>query len=86
MRKDDVVVARQRRPIGRTDVAVSADRGSRPSADGLTRTPDRHFGGSEKEVNRMSWKPSKKFAWRPMLFSLATLATIALAAGARYKP
>jgi anti-sigma-K factor RskA len=32
----------------------------------------------------MSWKP--KFNWRPMLFSLATLATLALAAGARYKP
>ena len=34
--------------------------------------------------DRMSWKP--KFNWRPTLYSLATLAMLALAAGARYKP
>jgi len=34
----------------------------------------------------MSWKPGKKFNWRPMFYSLATLAMLALAAGARYKP
>jgi hypothetical protein len=32
----------------------------------------------------MSWKP--KCNWKPMLYSLATLAMLALAAGARYKP
>jgi len=32
----------------------------------------------------MSWKP--KFSWKPALFSLASLATLVLAAGARYKP
>jgi anti-sigma-K factor RskA len=32
----------------------------------------------------MSWKP--KFSWKSALFSLASLATLALAAGARYKP
>ena len=34
----------------------------------------------------MSWKPAKKVNWASMLFSLAALATLALAAGARYKP
>jgi hypothetical protein len=33
----------------------------------------------------MSWKP-KKYNWKPTLYSLATLALLALAAGARYKP
>jgi hypothetical protein len=33
----------------------------------------------------MSWKP-KKFSWKATLFTLASLATLALAAGARYKP
>jgi hypothetical protein len=33
----------------------------------------------------MSFKP-KKFAWKSALFSLASLATLVLAAGARYKP
>jgi hypothetical protein len=33
----------------------------------------------------MSWKP-RKINWRPALYSLATLAMLALAAGARYKP
>jgi hypothetical protein len=33
----------------------------------------------------MSFKPSK-FNWRTTLFSLAVLATLVLAAGARYKP
>jgi hypothetical protein len=33
----------------------------------------------------MSWKP-KKVNWTHMLYTLATLATLALAAGARYKP
>jgi len=32
----------------------------------------------------MSWKP--KFSWKPMVYSLASLATLVLAAGARYKP
>ncbi len=32
----------------------------------------------------MSWKP--KISWTHALYSLATLATLALAAGARYKP
>jgi hypothetical protein len=32
----------------------------------------------------MSFKP--KFNWRPTLYSLAVLAMLALAAGARYKP
>jgi len=32
----------------------------------------------------MSFKP--KFDWRPALYSLAALAMLALAAGARYKP
>lgn len=43
------------------------------SVDGIGRT----------EI-RMSWKP--KFNWKPALFSLAALATLVLAAGARYKP
>jgi hypothetical protein len=34
----------------------------------------------------MSWKPAKKINWTHVLYSLATLATLALAAGARYKP
>jgi anti-sigma-K factor RskA len=35
----------------------------------------------------MSFKPKfQKTSWRAMLFSLATLATLALAAGARFKP
>ena len=33
----------------------------------------------------MSFKP-KRFNWRPILWTLAAMATIALAAGARYKP
>jgi len=33
----------------------------------------------------MSWKP-KKVSWKTTLFSLASLATLALAVGARYKP
>jgi hypothetical protein len=33
----------------------------------------------------MSWKP-KRVNWTHVLYSLATLATLALAAGARYKP
>jgi hypothetical protein len=32
----------------------------------------------------MSWKP--KISWKHALFSLASLATLVLAAGARYKP
>ncbi len=32
----------------------------------------------------MSFKP--RFNWRPTLYSLAVLAMLALAAGARYKP
>jgi hypothetical protein len=32
----------------------------------------------------MSFKP--RFNWRPTLYSLAILAMLALAAGARYKP
>jgi hypothetical protein len=42
--------------------------------------------GIGKEVRiGMSFKP-KKFAWKSALFSLASLATLVLAAGARYKP
>jgi len=33
----------------------------------------------------MGWKP-RKFSWKATLFSLASLAMLALAAGARYKP
>jgi len=40
---------------------------------------------SEGGGDRMSWKP-KKFDWKTALFSLASLATLALAVGARYKP
>jgi hypothetical protein len=32
----------------------------------------------------MSWKP--KYNWRPMVYTVATLVVLALAAGARYKP
>ncbi len=34
----------------------------------------------------MSWKPAKKINWKATLYCLATLAMLALAAGARYKP
>ena len=34
----------------------------------------------------MSFKPKMKINWMSALYSLATLATLALAAGARYKP
>jgi hypothetical protein len=34
---------------------------------------------------KISWKPLS-ISWKPMLYSLATLAVLALAAGARYKP
>jgi hypothetical protein len=35
----------------------------------------------------MAFKPMhKKFSWRPTLYTLATLAILALAVGARYKP
>jgi hypothetical protein len=37
----------------------------------------------EKEVDRMR---AKLTGWKHLLFTAATLATIALAAGARYKP
>ena len=33
----------------------------------------------------MSWKP-RKFNWKATVYCLATLAMLALAAGARYKP
>ncbi len=33
----------------------------------------------------ISWKPLS-ISWKPTLYSLATLAMLALAAGARYKP
>jgi anti-sigma-K factor RskA len=34
----------------------------------------------------MSFKPTKKTSWRSLAYSLAALATLVLAAGARYKP
>lgn len=40
---------------------------------------------SEEKVRiEMNWKP--KLSWRATLYSLAALAVLALAAGARYKP
>jgi hypothetical protein len=43
-----------------------------------------------KKVDRMSFRPKKlkpkRFRWRPVLYVLGTLAMLALAVGARYKP
>jgi hypothetical protein len=39
---------------------------------------------NEGGEDRMSWK--RRFSWKHTLYSLATLVTLALAAGARYKP
>jgi anti-sigma-K factor RskA len=42
-------------------------------------------GRRRQEVRiRMTWKPNS--TWRTMLYSVAALAMLALAAGARYKP
>jgi hypothetical protein len=46
----------------------------------------RHRVGADTSLDRKEVKRMKKFSWRPLAYSLATLVVVALAAGARYKP
>jgi hypothetical protein len=50
--------------------------------------PEREGARMGQRLDRpgMGFTPKKKFAWKSALFALASLATLALTAGARYKP
>jgi len=80
---------RDPRPCERpTPIRVSAYRPSNPSADAGTAREPRHSLNTKQEHETQGGvrMRAKLSGWKHLLYTAAALATLALAAGARYKP